>query len=116
MAWQQIGPDHNIGGVIHTQIFRDDQATDPAKAFKAKINGPNFSEDFAIANGASVDYPLPVAGGHSVHVEVDNYNLLPGGSTPQNATALSFLLVFRVRIGGIINITVGSVPVTASLK
>ncbi|MGZ3503230.1 MAG: hypothetical protein ACXWNJ_04135 [Vulcanimicrobiaceae bacterium] len=120
MSTNQIGPDHVVADVIHVQIQRDPAASDAQKAFFAKINAPGFSQTLPIANGASKDYQLagvqiggaPVS--PTVHVEVDNFRLLPAGSTAKNATAIAFLLVFRLE--EIFKLTIGSIPVTASLK
>ena len=47
MALVSVGADHAIAGIIHVPIFRDDMATDPQKAFSAKINAPNVAVDTA---------------------------------------------------------------------
>jgi hypothetical protein len=116
---QQVGPDHVIGGVIHVQIFRDPTISDPQKAFSAQINAPGFSDTFNISNGASQKFSVPVSipgvpGSPTVSVQVDDFRLLPAGSTAQNATALAFLLVFK--IVEFFQITIGSIAVTSGLK
>lgn len=110
-----VGPPHNIGGVFHTQIMRDPATSDPTKAFYAQIDGPvGFQQQLLINNGVSKDYPIAgVPGAATLHVEIDNYTLLPAGSSPNDAKGISFLVVFKLR--EIFLITVGSVPVTATL-
>jgi len=113
----KVGSDHVIGGVLHVQIQRDSTQTDPQKAFTAQINGPGFSHTFQIANNASEKIQLPVKIGAlagNLLVEVQNFTLLPAGATPTAATALTFLLVFKII--EIFRITVGSIPVSAALK
>lgn len=116
---QQVGPDHVIGDVIHVQIFRDPSVTDPNQAFSAQINAPGFSKVMNIANGVTQTFSIPVSmaglpANPTISVDVDNFRLLPAGSNAQTATALAFLLVFKVV--EIFHITIGSIPVTASLK
>jgi hypothetical protein len=113
----KVGSDHVIGGVLHVQIQRDSTQTDPEKAFSAVINGPGFSHTFQIANNASEKIQLPVKIGAlagNLLVEVHNFTLLPANASADTATALSFLLVFK--IVEIFKITVGSIPVSAALK
>ena len=117
-AGTAIGPPHVIGGVIHVQILEDLQQSEPNRRFSAEINVPNFTETVPIGNAQSKEIALPVsvAGfpNPTLRVEVDNFSLLPAGSDSGNATALSFLLVFR--IVEIFKLTIGSIPVTANLK
>lgn len=119
MASTQVGQDHIIAGIIHVQILRDTSAADPSGAFSAQITGPGFSETLPIANGQSKEYSL--AGVHigglpanpTIRVEVDNFRLVPPGATSADASALAFLLVFK--LVEIFQITIGSVPVSAAL-
>ncbi|HEV3154413.1 MAG TPA: hypothetical protein VGZ02_11460 [Candidatus Baltobacteraceae bacterium] len=119
MAGIQVGPDHVIGGVIHVQILKD-PAKPGEQAFSAQINAPGFSDAIAISDNASKQFRLPgvtIAGAPvspTVLVQVENFTLLPAGASASNATALSFLLVFK--LVEIFRITIGSIPVTASLK
>ena len=119
MATKQVGPDHAIARVIHVQIHRDDQEKDPDKAFSAHINAPGFSLVVQISNGKSTTFKLPGVNigaapvDPTVAVEVDDFGLLPGGSTPATAKALHFVLVFK--LVEIFRITIGSIPVTAAL-
>jgi hypothetical protein len=113
-----VGPPHVIGGVIHTQILEDASQTDPSQRFWADINVPGLDEQMQIGNNQSMNIKLPVSvagfASPTLQVKVENFNLAPPGSNNSNATALSFLLVFRVV--EIFYLTVGSVPVTANLK
>jgi len=113
-----VGPPHVIGGVIHVQILENASQSDPNQRFFAQINVPNLSDTLAIGDGQSQTIKLPVSvagfGAPTLLVEVDNFTLLPAGSTSSNATALSCLLVFK--IVEIFKLTIGSIPVTASLK
>ena len=116
----QIGPDHVIGGVIHVQILRDPSKTDPQQAFSAQINAPGFSQTLQVSNGASKTFQIPgvsiggIPASPTVLVEVDDFRLLPAGATGQNATAIAFNLVFK--LVEIFRLTIGSIPVTASLQ
>ncbi|MBV8581364.1 MAG: hypothetical protein JO225_02030 [Candidatus Eremiobacteraeota bacterium] len=115
MPFQPIGIDHAIAGIIHVQILRDPAATDPQSAFQAQINAPNFSQTLPLNNNESLSFPV-----HSgvinatVRAEVDDFTVLPQGATAANATAISCKVVFK--IVEFFAITIGSVPVTASLK
>ena len=117
-ALTPVGPPHVIGGVIHTQILEDPSQTDPNKRFWARINVPGLSHDMQLGDAQSLDIKLPVSvagfAKPTLHVEVDDFRLLPAGSSEANATAIALLLVFR--IVEIFKLTVGSIPVTASLK
>jgi hypothetical protein len=107
--------DHAIAGVIHVQILRDSAIHDPQKAFSAKINAPGVSETLPLNNQSSVDFAVstgPVQG--KIHVEVDDFNVLPHGATAGNATAITCNVVFKLI--EIVRITLGSVPVTAALR
>jgi len=118
MPLTPVGPPHVIGGVIHTQILQDTSQSDPNQRFWADINVPGLNKQMQIGNGQSmtVNLPVSVAGfpNPTLLVQVENFTLLPAGSNNANATALSFLLVFKIK--EIFNITIGSVPVTANLK
>ncbi len=111
----QVVSDHAIAGIIHVQVLRDTAQTDPQQAFSATVNAPGVSKSLPLNNNASLDFPL-----HSgtlngtIHVEVDNFMVLPHGATAQNATAISCLIVFKLI--EIVHITLGSIPVTAALK
>jgi hypothetical protein len=113
-----IGPPHVVGGVIHTQVLEDASQSDPNQRFWAAINVPGLNEQIQISNNQSKEIKLPVSvagfANPTLQVKVENFNLLPAGSNASNATALSFLLVFR--IVEVFYLTVGSVPVTANLK
>jgi len=115
----QVGPDHVVADVIHVQILRDTSHANPQQAFSAKINAPGFSQELQIENGASKTFQLPgvvIAGAPvspTVHVEVDDFRLLPAGSNAANATAIACLLVFK--LVEIFRLTIGSIAVTASL-
>jgi hypothetical protein len=107
--------DHAIAGVIHTQIQRDDAANGPQEAFFAQINAPGFSKSLPLHNGSTVDFPINagVLNG-TVHVEVDDFNVLPHGADAAHATAISCLIVFK--LVAILRVTLGSIPVTAAFK
>lgn len=119
MPTTEIVSNHVIGGVIHVSILQDTSQPDPSKAFSAEIHAPGTSRTFAISDGASEDVTLTgvhIGGAASptIHVEVDDFGLLPAGAAPQQATALHFLLVFK--LVEIFRITLGSIPVTARLQ
>jgi len=110
MAWTNVGPPHPIaGGILSTQIQRDTSATDPEKAFQAVISGA-LSATIPVANGESKEFPWKAG---KLRVEIDNFTLLPPGSTPATATHLSALAVFKVI--EIFVVTLGSVPISAQL-
>jgi hypothetical protein len=116
MALIQVGPDHAIAGVIHTQIMRDDTQTDPQHAFSANINAPGVPpQTLPLNNNSSINIPVHsgVMNG-TIHVEVDDFQVLPSGATAGNATAISCKVVFK--LVEFFSITLGSVNVTASLK
>lgn len=113
-----VGPPHVIGGIIHVQIVEDAAQSDPNRRFSAEINVPNFAQTVPIGDGQSMNIALPVSvsgfPNPTLAVEVENFALLPGGSTTATATALSFLLVFKII--EIFKLTIGSIPVTGRLK
>jgi len=107
--------DHTIANVIHVQILRDDAQADPQQAFSAMINAPGISQTLPLNNASSLDFPLrvgPLRG--TVHAEVDNFTVLPAGASPDEATAISCLIVFKLT--ELIQFTIGSIPVTAAFK
>jgi hypothetical protein len=97
--------DHTIGGIIHVQVLRDTSATDPQAAFSAAINAPGLSKSLPLHSGAL---------NGTIHVEVDNFMVLPAGATAQTATAINCLIVFKLI--EFVHLTIGSIPVTAALK
>jgi hypothetical protein len=107
--------DHAIASVIHVQILRDDSDHEPSKAFTAQINAPGFSKSLPLNNQSSVDFPIAtgVLQG-KIHVEVDDFNVLPHGATTNNATAITCNVVFKLI--NIVRLTLGSIPVTAALR
>lgn len=113
-----VGPAHVIGGVIHVQLVEDKSQSDPSHRFSAEINVPGWSKTLAIADGQALNEKIPVNVANfadpTLHVEVDDFRLLPAGTSKANATGIAFLLVFK--IVEIFKITIGSIPVTASLK
>jgi hypothetical protein len=110
MAWTNVGPAHPIaGGILSTQIQRDGGVTDPQKAFQVVITGA-LSATVPIANGESKSFPWKTG---TLRVEIDNFTLLPPGSTPATATHLTALAVFKVI--EIVVVTIGSVPISAAL-
>jgi hypothetical protein len=116
MALVPVGADHSVAGIIHVQILRDNATGDPQAAFFAQINAPNVGQQtLPLHNGASLDFPV-----HSgqmngtIHVEVDDFRMLPQGASGAQATAIACLIVFKLQ--EFFSITLGSVPVTASLK
>jgi len=119
MALTPIGPPHNIGNVFHTQILQDKSVNDATKAFFAEVTGPNgLQKQVPLNNSTSMDIPISGIPGFplapNLHVEVDNFMLLPAGSTPTTAHSLSCLVVFKVK--ELFSLTIGSVPVSASLS
>jgi len=115
MSFAPIGTDHVVGGVIHVQILRDDAAQNVDTMFSAAINAPGISKTIPLNNASSLDFPISSGALHgTIHVQVENFMLLPGGATPANATAISCLIVFK--LVEFFSITLGSVPITASLK
>jgi hypothetical protein len=111
MAWTNVGPAHPVaGGILSTQIQRDTAQTDPQKAFQAVVSGA-LSATVPIANGVSKEYPWKTG---TLRIEIDNFTLLPPGSTPANATHITALAVFKVI--EIFTVTIGSVPISADLK
>jgi hypothetical protein len=115
MSFVPIGTDHVIGGVIHVQILREDTAQTVDAMFSAAINAPGITKTIPLNNAASLDFPISSGALHgTIHVQVENFMLLPGGATSSNATAISCLLVFK--LVEFFSITLGSVPITASLK
>jgi hypothetical protein len=107
--------DHTIGGIIHVQVLRDTTITDPQGAFSAAINAPGISKSLPLNNASSLDFPLHTGAlNGTIHVEVDNFTVLPAGATAQTATAISCLIVFK--LVEFVHLTIGSVPVTAALK
>ena len=48
MARINVGPNHTIAGIIHTQIERDDTQSDPEKAFFAAVHAPGVSFDLPL--------------------------------------------------------------------
>ena len=115
----KVGPDHVIGGVIHVQILKESNPQNAQEPFVAQVNAPGFSDTVNIANGASKEFQLPgvvIAGAPvnpTVLVEVDNYGYLPSGASAKDAKQVAFLLVFK--LVEIFRITIGSIPVSASL-
>jgi len=116
MAQNPVGSDHSIAGIIHVQIFRDDTQTDPQQAFSAQINAPQVPQQtLPLNNNASLDFPI-----HSgkfqgtIHVEVDDFTVLPHGAAAGQATAISCKIVFKLI--EFFKFTIGSIPLTASLK
>jgi hypothetical protein len=110
MAWTNVGPAHPIaGGILSTQIQRDSGVTDPQKSFQVVITGA-LSATVPITNGESKSFPWKTG---TLRVEIDNFTLLPPGSTPTTATHLTALAVFKVI--EIVVVTIGSVPISAAL-
>jgi hypothetical protein len=118
MAQVPIGSPHAVAGIIHTQVFRDDTIADLQKAFFAKVDAPGFSDVIPLNNNESKEWTLPVGvpavGNVTARVEVDDFRLLPAGSTPATAKALACKLVFRLK--EIFQVTIGSVDIAASLN
>jgi hypothetical protein len=112
----KVVSDHAVAGAIHVQVVRDTTVHDPQQAFSAQINAPGFSQSLPLHNGSSVQFPIAagVLNG-TVHVEVDDFNVLPHGATAATATAISCNVVFKL-FELIARITIGSVPVTAALR
>jgi hypothetical protein len=112
-----IGSPHSVAGIIHTQVLRDDAVTDPQQAFFVQVDAPGFSDTIPLNNNEAKEWtlPVPVAGFSSptVRAEVDDFRLLPGGTTSAKATAIACKLVFKLI--EIFKITIGSVDITASL-
>jgi hypothetical protein len=112
-----IGSPHSIAGIIHTQVLRDTTVSDPQSAFFAQIDAPGFSDVLPLNNNEFKEFHLPVGvgglGNVTARAEVDDFRLLPAGSTPKTATALACKLVFKLE--EIFQITIGSVDITASL-
>lgn len=117
---QQVGPDHIVAELLHVKILRDVSNNDPQSAFSAQIVGPGIDTTIQIGNGVTKDLQLSgvqisgIPANPTIRMEVDNFRLVPPGATPQNASALAFLLVFKLI--EIFKITIGSVPVTAALR
>jgi hypothetical protein len=116
MAQVPVGSDHSIAGIIHVQILRDDTQADPQQAFTAQINAPAVPQQtLPLANGSALDFPI-----HSgkfqgtIHVEVDDFSVLPAGAGAGAATAIACKIVFK--LVEFFSFTIGSIPVTASLK
>jgi hypothetical protein len=112
----QIVSDHAVAGVIHMQVLRDTSVRDPQQAFSAQVNAPGFSRALPLNNGSSFEFPInegPLMG--TVHVEVDDFNVLPHGAAAGTATAINCNVVFKL-FELIARITIGSVPVTANLS
>jgi|SRR5947209_12297439 len=115
MARTNVGPDHVVAGIIHTQIQREAAEPDQGKAFFALINAPGTSFDLPLQNGASIDRPISSGAMHGdLHVEVDDFRLVPAGATAATATALACKVVFKLR--SFFSVTLGSIDVTAALK
>jgi hypothetical protein len=116
MAQVPVGSDHSIAGIIHVQILRDDTQTDPQQAFSAQINAPAVPQQTLPLNNAAV-LDFPIHAGHfsgTIHVEVDNFTVLPHGADAATATAISCTIVFKLI--EFFRFTIGSIPLTASLK
>jgi len=116
MATIPVGPPHSIAGIIHAQILRDPAQTAPAQAFSAQINAPGVPQQtLPLNNAASIDFPISSGAMHgTIHVEVDDFRLLPAGASGTAATAIACSVVFK--LVEFFKITLGSIPVTASLK
>jgi hypothetical protein len=116
MAALPVGPAHAIAGVIHAQIFRDPAQTDPGQAFSVQINAPNCPQQtLPLNNAASLDFPISSGKFQgTIHVQVDDFRLLPAGASGASATAIACTIVFQ--LVEFFKFTIGSVPVTASLK
>jgi hypothetical protein len=116
VALVQVGPDHAIAGIIHTQIMRDDTQTDPQSAFSANINAPGVPpKTLPLNNNSSIDIPVHSGAMQgTIHIEVDDFRVLPSGATAGNATAIACKIVFKLK--EFFTVTIGSLDVTASLK
>jgi hypothetical protein len=116
MALVPVGSAHAVAGIIHVQILRDDTISDPQKAFSAQIDAPEVPQQtLPLANGSSLQFPLSsgkISG--TIRAEVDDFTALPAGATAQDVTGISCKVVFKLI--EFFTITIGSVPVTASLK
>jgi hypothetical protein len=116
MALVPVGSDHSVAGIIHVQILRDDAATNPQSAFTAQINAPGLGvQTLPLNNASSLAFPLKsgVMTG-TVHVQVEDFRTLPQGAAAGAATAIACLIVFKLQ--EFFSITLGSIPLTASLK
>jgi hypothetical protein len=111
-----VGPPHAIAGIIHAQIFRDETQTDPQQAFSVQINAPGVPQQtLPLNNAAALDFPISSGTFHgTIHVEVDDFRLLPAGASGAAATAIACTVVFK--LVEFFTLTIGSIPVTASLK
>jgi hypothetical protein len=111
-----VGPPHAIAGIIHAQILRDDTQTDPQQAFSAQINAPGVPQQtLPLNNASSIDFPISSGKFQgTIHVEVDDFRVLPAGATGTAATAIACTVVFKLI--EFFKFTIGSIPVTASLK
>jgi hypothetical protein len=117
MALVPVGSDHSVAGIIHVQILRDGSSSDPQSAFTARINAPGVPPQMLpLNNNSSLDFPVHSGNVNGdVHVEVDDFRLLPGGAAPADATAIACKIVFKLK-AIIFSITLGSVDVTAAVK
>ena len=118
MAKIPFGPPHSVAGIIHTQVLREETATDLQSAFFVQIDAPGLSDLIALANNQSREWALPVGvpgipGHPTARAEIDDFRLLPAGATPQSASAIACKLVFKLK--EIFSITIGSVDITASI-
>ena len=111
-----VGPPHAIAGIIHAQILRDETQSDPQQAFSAQINAPGVPQQtLPLSNGSSIDFPISSGKFQGmIHVEVDDFRILPAGATGTAVTAISCTVVFKLI--EFFKFTIGSIPVTASLK
>lgn len=114
MPFQTVRDEALLG--VHIQIQQDTGQSDPQKAFQAVLNVPGTGlETLPINNQSSVSFPLHF-GAINGQVEADVADFcLVGGATPDEATGVTFKIVFKVDVlfG---KLTVGSVDVTAALK
>jgi hypothetical protein len=113
VAKTNVGSPHSVAGIIHVQVVRETTATNPQEAFFAQVDAPGLSDLIPLNNNEVKEWTLPV-GNVTARAEVDDFRLLPGGSTPANATAVACKLVFRLK--EIFLVTIGSLDITASLK
>jgi hypothetical protein len=111
----QVVSDHTIAGIIHVQVVRDPTQSDPQTAFSAVVNAPGITKTLPLNDNSTLDFPIKSGTlNGTIHVEVDDFTVLPHGATAANATAISCSIVFKLI--EIVHITLGSVPVTAALK
>jgi hypothetical protein len=107
----KIGPPHVLADAIQTQVYRNEQEHDPQKAFSLEIDAPGLRKTVPINNGAALEIPIhPV----TVHLEIDDFRLVPPNATVQNATAIAFRIVAKAE--AFVPLTIATVDVTASLK